>query len=182
MIRLIRNAPMSDSDKAMLERLYHTYHRLMIYVANKIIPDPHLAEDAVSESFVKIIRYREKFRTMKCHQEKVYIVNIIKTTSINMKLKKDRHAHETDDLSDDMPDPNINILNDVTANEGYDSMVMAVLSLPDKLRDVAYCYFTHGMTHEEIAKELGISVSASKKRLERAKIKVRAKLGGDENA
>ncbi len=42
-----------DSDK--LERLYHKYYRLMYYVANKILQDNYLAEDAVQTAFLKLI-------------------------------------------------------------------------------------------------------------------------------
>ncbi len=42
-----------DSDK--LERLFNKYYRLMYYVANKILQDNYLAEDAVQAAFLKLI-------------------------------------------------------------------------------------------------------------------------------
>jgi len=177
-----KDVPLNKDEKLLLERLYKTYRPLMIYIAARIIPDSMLVDDAVSEAFTKIIQYREKFMSMECHQEKGYIVSIIGSVSINIKKKRERVARESNELNEDIVDLNVNILDEVTANDGYDSIVLAVLSLPDKMRDVAYYYYSHGMTHEEIANKLDITINASKKRLERAKTIIRAKLGGDFNA
>ena len=55
------NAPLSESDKRLVESLYDKYRRLMLYVANQMLGDYAMAEDAVSESLIKMIRHRENY-------------------------------------------------------------------------------------------------------------------------
>ena len=182
MIRLDKNAPLNENDKELLARLHDEYYYLLFHIAKCILNDTALVEDAVSASFIKVAQHREKFYDMKCHQEKAYIVSIIRSISINMKLQRERLNCESDEILEDITDPGVNIEADFMAKEGYDSLVMAILSLPDSLRDVAYLYFSHNMTHDEISSALGVSIDASKKRLERAKINLRKKIGGETNA
>lgn len=76
MLSLIMNAPISESDKRIVEQLFDKYHHLMLHIANQLLNDPTLAEDAVSESLIKIIRHRDKLRDVSSHQTKSYIVNL----------------------------------------------------------------------------------------------------------
>ena len=52
----------------------------------------------------------------------------------------------------------------------------AVASLPPKLRAVVVLYDVYGLAHDVISEELGISVSASKVRLHRARKQLRVSL------
>ena len=45
----------NENDRLKAERLYEQYRYLMYSEANKILKDKHLAEDAVQQSFMKII-------------------------------------------------------------------------------------------------------------------------------
>jgi RNA polymerase sigma-70 factor (ECF subfamily) len=42
----------SEQDKNKFEILYTTYRKLMFYVANRILKDQYLAEDAVHQAFI----------------------------------------------------------------------------------------------------------------------------------
>lgn len=179
MIRLIKDAPISDQDKLHVEQLYNTYKKTMLGVAYKILKDTSLAEDAVSECFIKIIRHRKKLTDVLCHQTRAYIVTIVRTTSYDLQQQKNRHSHDSDDALAELPDNNENVLAKLTAEEGYVSIKTELQKLPRKLREVAHRFLTLEMTHEEIANELGITVDTSKKRLSRARAIIKENLGGD---
>ena len=50
----------TEEDKTKFEVIYEKYHKLMFYVANQILKDNYLAEDAVHDSFVKFIENLDK--------------------------------------------------------------------------------------------------------------------------
>ena len=181
LLSVIMEAPISENDKKLVEQLYVKYHRLMLYVANQFFCNHAMAEDAMSESLVKIIRYRNKLRDVSSHQTKAYIVNIVRTTSLNLIKQRDFSKHEPEDFMEDIPDESINILSNLVSNEGYESLMKAFQSLPPALRDVAYQHLVLELSHDEIAQMFGISNSASKKRLSRAKIAIKKFLGGDDS-
>lgn len=176
----------NDEEKAKLEELYKKYRGLILHIAVQIVKDNHLAEDILSDSVIKIIRHRKKIFELNCYQQRLYIVNIIKTTSLNvLKKNKNNNAVTVDDSEDvltALPDSEDNIvLDEVVAKEGYEAIKQIIKTLPDSLRQVAYLNLICDRSHEEIAGLLGISNAASKMRLTRAKKAMRQALKGGEN-
>jgi RNA polymerase sigma-70 factor (ECF subfamily) len=80
----------SEEDRSKFEIIYETYHRLMFFLARQILPDDRDAEDAVQESFIKIIKNLDKISDPKCPKTKHFIVIIVKRTAIDIKKKKKR--------------------------------------------------------------------------------------------
>jgi RNA polymerase sigma-70 factor (ECF subfamily) len=173
----------SKEDKIKIEELYKTYRGLMLHIAMQILKDRELAEDVLSDSIIKIIRHREKIFSLNCYQQQLYIVNIIKTTSLDL-LKKLKNIKATDDAEDMLattPDDNNIMLDELIAKEGYQTIKEIIKALPDSLKDVTYLYLICERSHGEIAEILGISISASKMRLTRAKKAMREAVTGDKN-
>jgi len=179
MFYIIANAPIKESDKKLVEQLFAKYYRLMLYVANKILNDPNLAEDAVSDALLKIIRHREKLRDVLSQQTKSYIVNIVRTTSLDIIKQSKNRKHETDDLLEELPDESINIEDTVVSQDGCASVMTVFRELPEILKEVAYQFFVFGRSHEEISEILGISITTSQKRLSRARAIIKKMLEGD---
>jgi RNA polymerase sigma-70 factor (ECF subfamily) len=145
---VITEAPIGESDKRLVEQLYVKYHRLMLYIANSIFCDYALAEDAVSESLIKIMRYRKKLHDVSSHQTKAYIVSIVRTTSLNLLKKKDSSFNpQTEELSDEITDEHADMLDELISREGYDSLMSAFQSLPPPLKEIAYKRFVLNLSH-----------------------------------
>lgn len=51
----------NDNDRSIVERLYRENYRWMLYIAKQILKDQNKAEDAVSQTFLKIIDKLQKF-------------------------------------------------------------------------------------------------------------------------
>lgn len=60
----------NEEDRSTIENLYHNYHRLMMYIAREILKDQEKAEDAVSQTFIKIIDNLQKFSFEDCNKTK----------------------------------------------------------------------------------------------------------------
>lgn len=172
----------SKEDKIKLEELYKKYRGLMLHIAVQTLKDKELAEDVLSDSVIKIIRHRQKIFGLNCYQQRLYIVNIIKTTSLDLlKKMKNNPAEDTDEIMATIQDSNNTVLGEIIANEGYETIKRIIKTLPDSLKNVAYLNLICEYSHEEIAGILGISNSASKMRLARAKKAMREALTGGEN-
>jgi len=172
----------SNEDKIKLEELYKKYRGLMLHIAIQILKDHELAEDVLSESIIKIIRHRQKIFALNSYQQQLYIVNIIKTTSLDLLKKlKNTATGDTDDILEITLGSDTTVLDELVAKEGYESIKEIIKTLPDSLKNVAYLNLICEHNHEEIAGILGISNSASKMRLTRAKKAIRKALKGDEN-
>ena len=52
----------SDEDRSKFVQLYHKYRYFLWYLACERLQDDHLAEDAVQETFLKVIRYFPNYR------------------------------------------------------------------------------------------------------------------------
>ncbi|MCL2224818.1 MAG: sigma-70 family RNA polymerase sigma factor [Defluviitaleaceae bacterium] len=168
MLFMIFEIQITEDEKKLMERICDMYHGTMLYVANSILKDPNLAEDAVSESFVKMTKHLKKFHDISCHQTKSYIVSIVKTTSYDMCRKMHRKKEAPEDFPKTTSGKNVDILKDMINQESYETLLRTIMSLPDQLKNVLYLH-TEGYSHDEIAKTLGISYDNSKKRLSRAR-------------
>ena len=177
MFPLIFFALDSEADKNKIVQLYEKYHRLMFYVARKVLSDHGLIEDAVSESIEKMIHNIHKIGDISCYKTKAFIVIIVRNTALNIVKKKgrtDTHLDiDTEPITDDAP----LVSEKIITMESYDNIVNIINSLPDTLRDVAVLSLVHEQSHSEIAQLLEISYDTVKMRLSRAKKTIRTKLG-----
>jgi RNA polymerase sigma-70 factor (ECF subfamily) len=121
------------------------------------------AEDNLQEGFIKVFQHLDKFR----HEGS--FEGWIRRIMVNVSLEKFRKQHlmhpvedvsiyETAPVSDD-------ILADISAQE----LMELIQKLPPRYRMVFNLYVMEGMNHQEIAKEMNISVGTSKSNLARAR-------------
>lgn len=165
----------TPEDKSKFELLYETYRRLMKYIALDILNDETLAEDAVHDAFVKIIPHLQKFDDIACRKTKRYIVNVIKSVSIDMYNKiKRRKTTYTD---------NLELLADgsdvIFGNFELCEITEAIGSLPDEYREALIYRYVYNYSDKELADFLKINVGAARKRVERAKLKLASLLKED---
>jgi len=180
LLPVILTMPLSKEHRNLIEQIYDLYYGTMMSVANQILKDQGLSEDAVAEAFVKISRHLDKFDDVSGHRTRGYIVKTVKTISYDLCKKINRRKEEPDDFLELTPDTNINILADLVNQESYDSLKDVIQSLPEHLKDVVFLY-AGGYSHEEIGEALGISYANSKQRLSRARKIVKKMWAGEHN-
>lgn len=156
----------TDEDKNKFTLLYEKYRKLMFYIANQILKDDYLSEDAVEQTFVKIIENLDNISDVDCHKTKSYIVIMVRNCSIN--LYRQRKSHPTVSLDEDLE-----IADDQPfAIDEADALTRSVARLPIIYKDILTLKFVQEFSNEEIARMLGISEPTVRKRLERAKEKI----------
>jgi RNA polymerase sigma-70 factor (ECF subfamily) len=168
----------TPEEKQKFAELYEAYRGLMFSVARDILRDDYLAEDAVNQAFLKLIRHFAKFEKFLCNQTRNYLVIMVRNTSIDMYNSRRKivevsfgENHETDDGYED---------DSFAVQMDYDEMLDAIAGLPKIYKEALYLSSYLGLSINEIASSLNLSVSAVKQRLMRARLKLRAMLEGED--
>ena len=78
------------SEQEKFKQLYETYHRLMHWEALRVLQDRQLAEDAVQESFLRMIKNFHKIGEISCPQTKRFVVIIVRNAARNLLAKESR--------------------------------------------------------------------------------------------
>ena len=160
-------------DKRKFEDIYSRYERLMFVVARDILKDPYKAEDAVNDAFINIIKNFEKIGAVDSPRTKRFVVIIVRNICFNV-LKKDKRHPEV--LSDDVSeiDQHATPAEDAFFDSySLEKLKEKIITLPAKQRDALYLHVAENMSVKEIATLLGLSSETVKKRLQRARKKLR---------
>lgn len=165
----------NKEDAIKIECLYNKYKYLMFKIANDILNDYNDAEDAVHQSFVKIIKNLHNINFDDSSKTKNLFAIICSNAAkdIYKKRKKLIEFDDTDDVGVESVEPA-----DIVISKDSVNRIMGVLrSLPETYRDVMLLKFAYGYSTSEIAGLLNISQETAKKRVTRGKSKVVQILG-----
>lgn len=166
----------TEQDKNKFEILYTAYRKLMFYIANQILRDEYLAEDATHQAFVKIIENLDKIEDVHCHKTKSYIVIIVRNNAINLYNRRKR------DTTVSLEQMEFCIYDEACCrSEDLDYLTKAVMNLPVIYKEVLTLKYVQECSSAEIARTLSISEATVRKRLERARHKLEESLKQEEN-
>lgn len=148
---------------------YQTTLRRMCYA---ILRDEELAKDAVQETFLKAYQSMGAFRG-DC-SEKTWLMRIAVNTCRDIRRSAWFRHIERRMTPDNLPEPTVQLDGD------HVELTLAIMRLPQKLKEVTLLYYYQNMTMREAADVLGVSPSTVSKRLDRAHAKLRTLLEGRE--
>ena len=158
----------SDSDRDFVSALYKQYEQMLYRVAFNILHNRTDAEDAVQDTFVRIIDNLDKIRNISSNETGFYLVIIVKNISINKINKKKRHP-EVDiyELYDIQSDCSV----EDTMLQKVDSELIrnALSELPDDDYEILFLYLIREYSPTEISELFGISANTVRQRIFRAK-------------
>ena len=162
MIQLYLQLLDTQTEQEKFERLYYQYKRLMYWIANHILGDSHLAEDAVHEAFLKIIKNFHKIGEIHCPRTKNFVVIIVRNTARSI-LEKENRGPKTQSFTEDFAGSDMAEASDSyweNLSSGFDETLDEVLrkeimrtvdSLPDWAADVLTLSAIYGCSTAEIA-------------------------------
>lgn len=147
----------------IIEVLYRLYEQIMYYEAYKILHDNYLAEDAVHEAFLKLIRNRNKIFDPHSPTVRRYVVKTVKSTALDIYRNRKKPSNNCTELDDNLQ----STYNVEEMNQGI-SLAM-INDLPNKYASVVRCLFFDELSIKETAAILKIREDLVRKRLERAR-------------
>lgn len=156
------------------------YAPAMTRLALRMVGDPDEAEGVVQDSFIAACAKMDSFRAES--SLKTWLHRIVVNTAL-MRLRKRRPERLSDDPADEykyLPELLINNkdepLENILTSELEDELSQAIMELPESLRTTLVLREHEGLSTRETAETLGISESAVKVRLHRARNALREHL------
>ena len=162
-----------DGSREAFDELVRVTSRDTYTLAFRLVGNEEDARDVVQEAYLRAYKGIGRFRGDA--QFSTWLYRITANCANTHLSKRRRHRH--DELLDDSPlaatnadrDPQASLL----ATSLRDRLTVALDDLPPKLRAVVVLRDVYDLPHEAIANELGISETAAKVRLHRARRKLR---------
>ena len=169
MILILTFSSADERDK--FELLYTRYKSLLLHKAYGILHDSSLAEDAVSEAYLRVYRNLHKIDDPESPSAAAFLVTIVKNTALTLLQKERRQPalefEEAAPVADDF-----DLEAEVIGRMNADDIGRVVESLSEDLRAVFVLRYAYDMPHREIGKALGITENNVTVRLHRARRKL----------
>jgi len=153
-------------DKTAIEQLVLDYASPAIAVAHQMLGDRVLAEDAVQETFIRIIKKRNQYVVSGSFSRWFYA--ILRHVCIDLLRKRKRDQEFTKRL--------FNEIKHVTQIELLSDHASLLNILPSHDKSVLELRVVYSMSFKEIAAALNITEEAAKKRAQRGLRKLREKI------
>jgi RNA polymerase sigma-70 factor (ECF subfamily) len=147
-------------------------------LARHLLRNPHDAEDAVQEAFLRAVRYFDGFRGV---DGRAWLLRIVRNTCFTQlrrgrtggeHVEFDEQVHTAEDES---TGPEADLVRTMTA----DLVRERLAGLPAEFREVLVLRELEGMSYKEIAQVAGVPIGTVMSRLSRARRQLVAALGAE---
>lgn len=151
-----------------IERLMAQYGTAVLRMCYTYLKDVPMAEDAMQDTFIKAYKSYGRFRKEHENSEKAWLMRIaINTCKDYLRTSWFRHVDRSTTPED-------------LIGHGEDfedrTLVLTIMALPNRLKDVIVLHYYQGMTIAQIAEVLNMSKSAVHHRLKDAQKQLKAQL------
>jgi RNA polymerase sigma-70 factor (ECF subfamily) len=151
-----------------IDALYRKYGPMVLRRCRRLLVDEELAQDAMQEAFVKLIRYQDSLND-KAPSSMLY--TIATNVCLNMIRTSQRRPRSAGDARLEL----IASAEDVESRAVNSTLLDGIFSRERaSTRTIAVMHYVDGMTLEEVAGHVGLSVSGVRKRLRQLRERTRA--------
>ena len=147
-------------------------------VAFRMMGNHHDAEEVAQDAFISAFRARDRFRGDSKPTTWLYRITV---NAALMRLRRDKRRKEMTVSEDARPDAPSNDLAELPGPAALNSelgekLTAAVNELPEDLKAAVVLRDIQGLSNNEAAEILGVSIPAIKARLHRGRVAIRAQL------
>jgi len=159
-------------DRSAFAALLREHQDEVYTLARRLVGDPHLASDVAQEALIRAWRALPRFRGDARLSTWLYRITV--NTAWTHKKQAKRHQGASIDDHVDIAAPvdagHPEVAGEILELRGR--LRLALDRLPDPQREVVVLKDVYGWSHAEIAESMGISVTAAKVRLHRARARL----------
>ncbi|NYB73216.1 RNA polymerase sigma factor [Sedimentibacter hydroxybenzoicus DSM 7310] len=163
----------NQEDKDKFEYIYTNFRHTMLYEAKYILRDEDMAEDAVHEAFIKIIKNISKISTENRNRLRSLLVLIVKQKSIDMIRKNEKeetdYVENIEKIQDENEEIHDEVLDKVLSIHGVRHMMGIIAELEDAYKIPLELKLFHEYSNKEIAEILDLSEGHVRIRIFRAR-------------
>ena len=147
--------------------LFFNHHWPQVYGTGlRLTKSPEKAQDLAQDIFIKLWENRHRLTEVK--EEDAYVYILARNVILDFLRKRVFDTDNIEALMDYFEDSAICPQEKLEYNELEKTLKSAIDKLPGKVKDVYLLSRVDGLTHEQIAKKLNISVASSKTYVVRA--------------
>jgi len=158
-----------DDEQGKFEYLYNRYKNLLFHKARQILGDHMLAEDAVSEAYIRVLRNLHKIDEVDSPRCVAFLVTITRNTALSLlKRTKNERAEEIDETLPDSTDIEERVLSDLS----HSRIVELMDQLDESLRHIFLLKYAYDLPSKEIARQMDTTENNINVKLYRAKQKL----------
>jgi len=153
-----------------LETIYSNYSSMMYRVANGILKDEYLAQDAVQEAFINITKNYDKFFHSDCNKIRTLLVIITRNASIDIYRKRSKQLTiPFEEYMEEINDSSVNIEEIIISNETFTFVKDNISKLYPPFADILTLKYFYHYENNDISKILNITPENTRTRLHRAR-------------
>lgn len=165
----------NDEDKRKFESIYGTYRYRMYWICMDILKDRHLAEDALQEAFLSIVKRLDTVEDIDSKRTACYVCLIAKSRAIDLYRKVIK------DYQREFPIEDYGLVAYGSTDGGGEGSVQAEIiesihALVPLDRQILELYLEKQMTRNEIAILLKVKYDTVRKRINKALAKLQTEL------
>ncbi|NLE82960.1 MAG: sigma-70 family RNA polymerase sigma factor [Chloroflexi bacterium] len=167
-----------EDDQQFMERIYKEFNLLIYNHACRYFNDQDQIDDVVQQSYLKMMKYLPKLRSLERNILPGYIVNVVKSVAIDQLRKNHRKpsvnfSEFEDNFEESFVNP-ISLEDEDWEKVNIRQFVQALLKLPESDQNILKAKYILEWSNKDIAGMLGIKENALRVRLHRAKLKALA--------
>ncbi len=156
---------MSDYSSENIREIYERHFVTVYRVCFMYLKNVHDTEDAVHNTFMKLIEKQKCFENTE--HEKAWLIRVSQNVCRNMlRANSRRRESPAGDIA----------VNDSSA---VSDVMIELSALPDELKIPVYLFYCDGYNSKEIGSMLHISASAVRSRLQKARERLKEHLGSE---
>jgi RNA polymerase sigma-70 factor (ECF subfamily) len=160
----------TEAEKDTFEYMYEKYKRLLFAKAYDILKDYGLAEDAVSEAFIRVYKHMHRIDNPDSGQTAAFLVTIVKNLAITLYHKRNKVIPA--DFGENEEASDFDLEKTIEMKDEAQNAVKLVEKLGEELKAVFLLKYAHDLPHKEIGRILGISENNVTVKLHREKKKL----------
>ncbi len=161
-------------EKSKFEQIYIYYRGLMLSRSYEILNDTGLAEDAVHNAFIRILKNISKIGEVESPRTKGFIMIVTENVAKTMYIKNTRQNAVP---LDENYRSSVNTTETAEGRISAEYVAQKIRELPEQYSRVMMLKYLNQLTNREIASALGVSETVVRKRLERARRELKRLLG-----
>ncbi len=157
----------TEEDQQLFTLLYDSYRQRMHHMANDVLRNGSLAEDAVHNAFMGLMDNLDSVRDRCEEDQKNYLLKAAKNAALNMvrgETKQESYYIHVDEAA--VED---SVLEALCAKLDQELVVNAIQQISEPYQTVLYYHFVMELEHKEIAAALRRKPAAVRKQLSRGR-------------
>lgn len=171
------NTVIDMGNSSEFTEVYNAYFRSLCYFSQRYLVDREQAEDAVAEVFAKLWRQRARFHND--DHARSYLYRAVHNTCYTVRKAADGQAARESHYMEQLPEADESYEHNIVRAELWAQVYRSIHALPPQCGKVMRLSYLEGLTNDEIAQQLHLSIQTVKNHKQRGLAMLKNMLSGD---